>query len=316
MDVGDDVAAVDDRSSAPRGIRSATWSTAAILGHVDPLAPEHRLDPLAEPGIVGKRDEQADRLVVDPVLRVVEVQAAPPRRPAARRARGSSANSVAQMPVADCRVVGDQPLPAGQRLHAGRARRGRARSPQRAVPTALSLPAMQLEQVRATTSRTTRRPPSAAGRRARRCRCRPAANCGEQRSRRRRRRRAAGRADLAVVGEGEQGLLGHRVDRVGRGQRVDVQGRPARRGPWCRCWRRAVAAAGRPAFSSRCQRAERAARDRRGRAARRRRCRAGSCSSAGTRSATATSQRLTNSEATDATFGSSPRSIRRSTPRM
>ena len=48
----------------------------------------------------------------------------------------------------------------------------------------------------------------------------------------------------------------------------------------------------------------------------RRRFRAGYEAPSGTSSATATSQRLTKIEATEGTLGSSPASIRRSTPRM
>ena len=49
----------------------------ALLGHVDLLATEHRVDSLAEPRLLGELQQQAQRLVGDAVLRVVEVD---PRR--------------------------------------------------------------------------------------------------------------------------------------------------------------------------------------------------------------------------------------------
>ena len=74
VDVGDDVAAVDDER-ASRGMRSATCSTGAVLGDVDALAANIASTPLATPARLGQLDEQRDRLVGDAVLRVVEVQA-------------------------------------------------------------------------------------------------------------------------------------------------------------------------------------------------------------------------------------------------
>ena len=47
----------------------------ALLGRVDPVAAEHRLDLFAQPARAGQSDEQTDRLVRDAVLRVIEVQA-------------------------------------------------------------------------------------------------------------------------------------------------------------------------------------------------------------------------------------------------
>ena len=47
----------------------------AVLGDVDPLAAEHRLDPLAQPGLPRPAaEQQPERLVGDAVLRVVEVE--------------------------------------------------------------------------------------------------------------------------------------------------------------------------------------------------------------------------------------------------
>ena len=123
-------------------------------------------------------------------------------------------------------------------------------------------------------------------------------------------------ADLAVVGEGVQGRLGHRVDRERRGEALDVEdvGGLGVLGPGARPEQplRAGALVHQPLHAL----ASRAARGRRGRRGSRPRARAGCCSSAGASSLTATSQRLMKIEATEATSGSSPASIRRSIPRM
>ena len=51
-----------------------------VLGHVDVLAAEHRVAPLRHPGLGRELDEQPHRLVGDPVLRVVKVDARRPPR--------------------------------------------------------------------------------------------------------------------------------------------------------------------------------------------------------------------------------------------
>ena len=60
----------------------------AVLGGVDVLAAEHRLGALAQPGALGQRHEQPDRLAGQPVLRVVEVQVAGPAGQLLAAARG------------------------------------------------------------------------------------------------------------------------------------------------------------------------------------------------------------------------------------
>jgi hypothetical protein len=47
----------------------------ALLRDVDPLAPEHRVDPRSQGGLLRQPDQQAERLFGDAVLRVVEVEA-------------------------------------------------------------------------------------------------------------------------------------------------------------------------------------------------------------------------------------------------
>ena len=72
--LGDDVDAVDlDVLALGRAQRDV--QDGAVLGDVDLLAREHRVDPGTEPGPLGQGDEQADGLVGEAVLGVVEVDA-------------------------------------------------------------------------------------------------------------------------------------------------------------------------------------------------------------------------------------------------
>ncbi len=69
----DDVVAVEeDLLTARRAQRNV--EDRAVLGRVDPLAREHRLDPTAEVTCLGEGKEQLDRLGGDSVLGVVQVQ--------------------------------------------------------------------------------------------------------------------------------------------------------------------------------------------------------------------------------------------------
>src|SRR5438309_376328 len=45
------------------------------LGDVDPVSPEHRVDPPSQAGFLRQAQEQPERLVGDAILRVVEVEA-------------------------------------------------------------------------------------------------------------------------------------------------------------------------------------------------------------------------------------------------
>ena len=82
-----------------------------VLGHVDALAGEHLLGVLAEPRLLGELDEQSQRLVSDPVLRVVEIE--PDRLDsqslAAPRIRGEQ---IAEMGACDLGVVLLERLPS------------------------------------------------------------------------------------------------------------------------------------------------------------------------------------------------------------
>ena len=105
MHVGDHVAAVDDERRALRHSQR-DMEDGAVLGRVDPVAAEHRLRALRETGLARELEQEAQRLVGDAVLRVVEIDAcALGREPlAAGRVVGEQ---VAQMEPAD---VGDMPF--------------------------------------------------------------------------------------------------------------------------------------------------------------------------------------------------------------
>ena len=73
MDPGDHVLAVD-LDDRPLRCAERDVQDGAVLGDVDLLAAEHRRDPIAQRARSASA-EQAERLVGDPVLRVVEEQA-------------------------------------------------------------------------------------------------------------------------------------------------------------------------------------------------------------------------------------------------
>ena len=71
--LGHDVLAVDHDRRAP-GRAQRHVEHGALLGDVDLLAPEHGVDAPAQVALVGKLQEQLQRLVGDAVLRVVQVE--------------------------------------------------------------------------------------------------------------------------------------------------------------------------------------------------------------------------------------------------
>src|SRR5438445_511118 len=99
------------------------------LRHVDPLSPEHGVDPRAQAGCLRQLEEEPQRLVGDAMLRVIEVDAHRLRRQALA-APGVVREEPAQMQVADLLVVGPEGLPC--RVHVSspwRGRRASRRSP-------------------------------------------------------------------------------------------------------------------------------------------------------------------------------------------
>ena len=91
-------------SEAPLGMRRATWSTDRFSDTLIRSPPEHRVAALPEARLLGEADEERQRLVGDPVLGVVEVEADRLERQAlaATRVLGEE---VAQMP--GCRTGRD-----------------------------------------------------------------------------------------------------------------------------------------------------------------------------------------------------------------
>ena len=120
--LGDDVDAVDDERALARHAQRDV-EDGAVLGHVDPVAAEHRIGALRQARLVGQLDEQAQRLVRDTVLRVVEVEAgALGGEPlAARRVLGEE---VAQVEIADLGVVLLERTPGGPLAERGHATHG------------------------------------------------------------------------------------------------------------------------------------------------------------------------------------------------
>ena len=74
MHVGDDVLAVDEQACRGREPQRGVQNR-AVFGGVDVLAGEHRGDALAQPRLVGQRQQQAQQLGGDALLGVVEVDA-------------------------------------------------------------------------------------------------------------------------------------------------------------------------------------------------------------------------------------------------
>jgi hypothetical protein len=71
--VGDDIAPIDPDVGLPRRAQGDVQHRPA-LGDVDFVAAEHRVDALAQPALLGQRDQQAQGLIGDPVLGEVEIQ--------------------------------------------------------------------------------------------------------------------------------------------------------------------------------------------------------------------------------------------------
>ncbi len=74
MHVGHDVDPVDDQVRI-RGHPQRDVQYRAVLGDVDVLAAEHRVDPSPQPAGLGEIEEQLERLRFDALLGVVEVPA-------------------------------------------------------------------------------------------------------------------------------------------------------------------------------------------------------------------------------------------------
>ena len=95
MHVGDDVPTVDGQRRVAREAKCRVQH-GTVLGDVDVLAGEHRLDALRQPGLVREPHEQRQRLIGDAVLRVVEMETCGlgGQPLAARRVRGEEVTEV------------------------------------------------------------------------------------------------------------------------------------------------------------------------------------------------------------------------------
>ena len=83
-----------------------------VLGHVDPVAAEHRVPALGHPGLLGQLDQQPQRFVGDAVLGVVEVQSGRFGREALAAPRFIG-EQLAQVNPGDLGVVLLERLPGG-----------------------------------------------------------------------------------------------------------------------------------------------------------------------------------------------------------
>ncbi len=121
VDLLDDVDPVDDQR-AVAGHAQRDVEDRSILGNVDVIAAEHRLAQVRHPALLGELCEQGDRLVRDPVLGVVEVQAGRLGCHAGA-AIGIRREEVAQVPRCDLGVVRFE-RPPGLAVVQGAHRRG------------------------------------------------------------------------------------------------------------------------------------------------------------------------------------------------
>ena len=110
---GHDVLAVDDDRRVLRRAQRHVQHR-AVLGDVDLLAAEHRVDPLAQARLLGQLQQQLQRLVGDAVLRVVEIDARGLERQAlaARRVVGEQSAQMQRLHFAMVRL---ERLPGGPR---------------------------------------------------------------------------------------------------------------------------------------------------------------------------------------------------------
>ena len=107
--VGDDVLPVHDDRGVPRRAQG-DMQDRAVLGDVDPVAPEHGVDPLAQAAFPGQLQEEPQRVVGDAVLRVVEEEAGG-LDCQTLAAFGILREQRAEMDVPDLFVVGDERFP-------------------------------------------------------------------------------------------------------------------------------------------------------------------------------------------------------------
>ena len=119
--LGHDVLAIDDQRR-PFGHAQRHVQHRAVLGDVDAVATKHGVDALAQPALGRQLQQEAQRLVGDAVLRVVEVQPGRLEREALRTP-GVAREQLAQVAAGDLPLVRLQGLP-GRVLPRRRTHRG------------------------------------------------------------------------------------------------------------------------------------------------------------------------------------------------
>ncbi len=121
MDLGHHVFAVHDNPRIPRRTQSHVQD-GAVFGEIDSLAPEHGVDPRSQADLLRQLQEKLDRFVVDPILRIIEVDPGGLGRHAFASAR-IIAEEFPHVDVPNFPIMGFETIPgrAGRgRLDAGR----------------------------------------------------------------------------------------------------------------------------------------------------------------------------------------------------
>jgi hypothetical protein len=109
MDLGHHVLAVHDDRRVARGAQRDVQDS-PILGQVDPVTAEHRIDALAQAALLGQTTEQRDGLVGDAILRVVQIESDRLRGQALAADRVGG-EELAEVPLPDRLVVRLECLP-------------------------------------------------------------------------------------------------------------------------------------------------------------------------------------------------------------
>jgi hypothetical protein len=131
--LGDHVRAVDDDRRASRRSQGHVQH-GPVLGDVDLLAREHRIDARSQPRFLRELEQQLEALVGDPILRVVEVDAdGLGRHPLA--ALRIARKELAQVQRPHAPVVSFERLPGRARVRGDR----HSRSSVRAEPDAVRM---------------------------------------------------------------------------------------------------------------------------------------------------------------------------------
>jgi hypothetical protein len=69
-----DVLTIDQNRRLSRGPKRNV-KHGPVLSHINLLAPEHRVNAFLQAGLLRELDEESDRVICDPILRIVKEQA-------------------------------------------------------------------------------------------------------------------------------------------------------------------------------------------------------------------------------------------------